>query len=114
MGLNVDTRFELCANAQRRAVLTTLDPEGPPVAVADLARQVAAQKTESTPDAVTESPQVQRIYVSLIHNHVPKLANAEVVSFDEDRQTVAPGPEFDAVRSLIEEVTQSPEPLSAV
>ncbi|WP_458210224.1 DUF7344 domain-containing protein [Haladaptatus sp. NG-SE-30] len=100
-GVCSSEHYQLLADARRRAVLTVLDPDGPPVALADLARQVAAHELDSTPDRIVESPRVQRIHVSLYHVHIPKLTEAGVVSYNANRQTVAAGPEFDAVRSLL-------------
>jgi len=101
MGIETDLCYELVRDARRRAILSVLDPTGPPVALADLARQVAAHEMDETLETVTGGPQVRRTYISLSHVHVPKLADAGVVSFDADRQTVAASSEFDTVRSLV-------------
>lgn len=102
MGMDTNTRYELMADAKRRAVVSVLDPDEPPVSLADLARQVAAHETEGTIDGECELPPLQHVHLSLYHVHVPKLADAGVVSFDTDRNTVTAGPHFDAVQSLVD------------
>ena len=102
MGMDTNTRYKLMADARRRAIVSVLDADGPPVSLADLARQVAAHETEGTMDGECESPPLQRVHLSLYHVHVPKLADAGVVSFDTDYNTVTAGPHFDAVRSLVD------------
>lgn len=99
MDVNEDGQFRLLADDRRRALLAVLDPDGPPVALADLARQLAALESESATDSEGRLADARRISRSLYHVHVPKLADAGVVSFDADRRTVATGPNFDAVRS---------------
>ena len=105
MGMDTNTRYKLMADATRRAVVSVLDPDGPPVSLANLARQVADHETEDVIDEAVESVESEpsrRVHLSLYHVHVPKLADAGIVSFDADRNTVTAGPHFDAVRSLVD------------
>lgn len=101
--MDTETRYKLMADAKRRAVVTALDSGGPPIALADLARQVSVYETEPTIDREREPSPHQRTYASLYHVHVPKLADAGVVSFDTDRRTVTTGPHFETVRSLVDD-----------
>ena len=102
MGMDTNTRYKLMADATRRAVVSVLDPDGPPVSLADLARQVADHETEDVIDEAVDSEPSRRVHLSLYHVHVPKLADAGIVSFDAERNTVTAGPRFDAVRSLVD------------
>jgi len=102
MGIDEDTRYRLLADDRRRTLLDFLDPDRRPVALADLARRVASFESESTTDAETDGLNARPVYHTLYHVHVPKLADAGVVSFDPDRRTVATGPNFDALRSQAE------------
>ncbi len=56
------------------------------MAVADLADDVVRRETDRSPTAMQDER--ERIYVSLYHNHLPKLAAAELVRFDADRKLV--------------------------
>jgi hypothetical protein len=107
MGIQMDAQFRLLANDRRRAFLATLDSEESPVELTALARRVATTETDGMTEEVEESPRIEDVAVSLRHVHVPMLADAGVVEFDADRQTVATGPEFETVRSLFEDYRES-------
>lgn len=81
-------RCPALADPHRRRVLRHVGRREAPVHLADLARELARQADgngENEPDAKTDT---QSIYVGLYHNHVPRLADAGLVSFDADRMTV--------------------------
>ncbi|WP_435181801.1 DUF7344 domain-containing protein [Halorussus sp. AFM4] len=81
-----DARTGVLADRRRRYVLSRLEASGAPMAVADLADDVVRRETDRSPTAMQDER--ERIYVSLYHNHLPKLAAAELVRFDADRKLV--------------------------
>lgn len=70
---SLDTVFALLRDRRRRAALHVLAARTAPVALADLAAAVAAREAADA-DAVAEA---------LHHVHLPKLADAGVVDYDE-------------------------------
>ncbi len=58
------------------------------MALADLADEVAVRENDSR---ITDIPadEVKRTYLSLYHSHIPKLADARVVQYDQERDTVS-------------------------
>ncbi|QLG63374.1 DUF7344 domain-containing protein [Halorarum salinum] len=79
--------FDLLASQRRRYVLDCLRERGAPMTLAGLADEVAARERDvSVPDVPAEEG--ERVHVSLYHSHVPKLANAGVVEYDRERDTV--------------------------
>lgn len=71
----------------RRGYVCYLLSEADRWSVAELARRVAAWETDVPEREITESRH-ERVTVSLYHTHVPKLADADVVGFDETTGTV--------------------------
>lgn len=72
-------RYELLASARRRTTLDVLAGRSAPVDLAELARTVAARETGV--DA-TDADAVERVAVSLHHNHLPKMDDWDVVDYD--------------------------------
>ena len=94
--------FFLLWPSRRRQVIwyvTSLN-QGEQVAVRELSEQIAAVEEDVAPDAVS-NPAYRNVYSNLDQNHLPKLADADVIQYDADRQLVAPGPNRDAFAVLI-------------
>ena len=85
---SLDALFDVLRDRRRRYVLRHLRDRERPVAVADLARVVAANEEGVEPGDASESA-VDRTYTSLHHNHVPKMVDAGLLVHFEDRNTVA-------------------------
>ena len=88
---------DLLAQKRRQVVLRELAPMGQqPVPVSILADCVASTEYQCERAALT-SEQRKRLYVSLTQSHLPRLNDANVVSYDHREKTVAKGPYFDLV-----------------
>ncbi|TYL39605.1 hypothetical protein CV102_04760 [Natronococcus pandeyae] len=85
---DVSTIFGAFAHHRRRYALRGLRMHENPMSVADLADEVAIRENESP---VTEIPaeEVKRVSLSLYHTHIPKLAAANLVQYDRERDSVA-------------------------
>lgn len=73
-------------NRRRRYVLHCLTTSETPMALADLADDLVRWETDSSPPTAQDVR--ERVYVSLYHCHLPKLAEAGLVDFDSDRKLV--------------------------
>lgn len=98
--LELDHVFEALAHPRRRYVLYTLC-EGDRQSLWDLSRQVAAWEHDVPAETVTAEA-VQGVYVSLYHNHVPKLAADDIVDFVEADETVRTAANTDQVLAVLE------------
>lgn len=83
---DVTVRFSALAHSRRRSVLACLTRHRT-VALADLADELAVDEYDTTlpeipADAVTD------IYLELYHCHIPKLADANFVQYDQDHDLV--------------------------
>ena len=87
--LSRDTVHDLLAHERRRTVLACLGEHGP-LALPDLADEVARREHDSPLPQIPEDD-VLCVYLSLWHSHVPKLARAAVVTYDQARDFVRLG-----------------------
>lgn len=81
--LPVGQIFDLLAHDRRRRTLQYLQQVVGAVHVSDVADQLALWEGEHTRE------QYERICTGLVHAHLPKLADAGVVQYDPDTETVA-------------------------
>lgn len=86
--LPVTTVHHLLRDSLRRALLRHLYARDRPVAVADLAERLAAFEHDGPRDTVPDD-EVDRIYLSLNHVHLPKLEDVGVIERGRDRNVVA-------------------------
>ena len=88
---------DLLAKRRRQVILRELAPMGQqPVPVSILAECVASTEYDCERPALT-SEQRKRLYVSLTQSHLPRLTDADVVSYDHREKTVTKGPYFGIV-----------------
>lgn len=88
--LSVDLVHELLKNERRRFVLDHLERAEGPVTMRDLSEAIAARENDKPVAAVTAAER-KRVYVGLHQSHLPKLAEAGVVEFDEERDRISLG-----------------------
>jgi hypothetical protein len=81
--------YQLIGNSRRRAVINILLSENEPVMLSELARQTAELTSER--EGVEPSDIYKSVYVSLQQNHLPRLHEQDVVEYDSDVGSVAPG-----------------------
>jgi len=80
--------FDALAHRYRRFALAALSSRDEPMALADLAVDVAKRETGDTGEWVSKE-RAREIEISLYHVHVPKLEDVGLVEYDRDRNTVA-------------------------
>lgn len=78
-----DELFHVLADRRRRYVLHCLEEFETPMALTDIANELVRWETNSSPTIVER----ERAHISLYHNHLPKLADLGLVSFDSDHKT---------------------------
>lgn len=85
---DLDERYSLLSDRQRRCVVEILSEEDPPIALRELATEVASRETEAGSENVP-SDTIDEIAVTLHHIHLPKLDAANIVDYDVKANTVA-------------------------
>ena len=89
--LPLDLTFEILKNSRRRETLRYLNSNGGETTLSDVAEHIAALENDTTVREIT-STQRKRVYVGLYQCHLPKMDDADVVGFDQNRGTITLGP----------------------
>lgn len=92
--------FEALAHPRRRYILSTL-LEDETRTLGTSARNLAAREAGIPPTAVADED-VERVYASLYHAHVPKLVDLDVIEFDRRAETITRGPNAEQVLTVLE------------
>jgi len=86
--LSKDVIFELLKNRRRREVLAYLLEAEETVTLGELAEQIAAWENDTEVSALS-SDQRKRVYVALYQTHLPKMDDAGIVEYDQDRGLIS-------------------------
>lgn len=96
----IDRLLRVLADTHRRYALKYLRTRSESVTVTALAEEIA-DRDQAIPSDPVEQDAIERISLALCHVHVPKLADSNLVRYDEDRETVAPTDCIEAVAPLL-------------
>lgn len=85
----VDEGLELLADERRRLFLSVMRTYGEEITLPDVAEEVAVRESGR---AVTElsAERVANVYISLYHDHMPRLIEAGLIEYDQERDLVIP------------------------
>jgi DNA-binding transcriptional ArsR family regulator len=89
--------FDALGEPRRRRVLYALSDQSGPTDVQTLA-EVLAEREEGRADP----GRIQRVHLTLVHNHLPRLAEAGLVEYDPDGETVERARLDDPVEGIVE------------
>lgn len=92
----INAMFGVFTHQRRRYALRELRRHDTPMALADLADELAIREHEA-PLSDIPAEEVKRLYISLYHRHIPKLVDADLVRYDQERDTVAPTARVDSI-----------------
>ncbi len=87
-----DVIYDLLSNHRRRYTIHYLKQIDDETTLSELAEQVAAWEQEKEIQELT-SDERKRVYTSLQQTHLPKLAEAEMITFERDSIALAEGAE---------------------
>lgn len=106
-GLPESEPFVLLADRRRRLVVRILEDVSTPLSACKLAELVGKCEHEELP-----TDRLRVIYLSLYHNHLPKLEAAGVVAYDPEVGTVAPGPNFGVLVGALTKLSEDADSFS--
>lgn len=89
--LSEEECFDLLSDYRRRLTVEYLRSRGEVTTIQELAIKIAARENGIPEDRLTDKQQ-KRVYTSLHHLHVPRMAEMGVIEYDEGKDTVAIGP----------------------
>ena len=93
-------RFDALSNHRRLRVVRAVSTRGK-LSVSRLAALVGASE-RSTPVENLSTEFVDRIRLSLVHAHLPKLEDIDVVVYDPEQLKVDVGSRFDRIDSILD------------
>ena len=93
---------------RRRYILYHLHDCPGPVEADELARQVLAWETNTTVGNITDK-ECERVVTDLYHNHLPKLADADVIEYDQRTLTAQLVDHAELPTTVLESIKQIEE-----
>lgn len=109
--VSIDVLFDVLSDKRRQCVLKSLMAHDREMAFPDLAEDVASLENDPPRTEVPERvgrhrsevsrDRTRRITTSLHHVHVPKMAEAGVVEYDSERNTVRASVSADQVEHIL-------------
>lgn len=99
-GQSLDDEVDLLANQRRRYVLACLADTTQPLVLTSLAEDVAIYENES-PRTEISNEEVRTIRTSLYHSHIPKLVDAGVVKYNQERGLILGVDSADLVERML-------------
>lgn len=106
--VSFDELFDALSHHRRRYIVVCLDRYGSPMTLPDVADECAVMEHQRALDDIPART-VSRMYMTLYHTHVPKLAGINAVEYDQESDSVAIG---ETAAHLMEHVTLSRTRLS--
>lgn len=85
----LDESLDVLSHRHRRRILTRLN-----------ARASRDAKALDVADLAADEPDVETL--TLVHNHLPKLADSRFIDWDQERHVVTRGPRFHEIAPLID------------
>lgn len=83
-----DTLLDVLSYSRRRQILSRLDSGRTPMSLANLADEIVVHERDA-PLAEIPAGDVKQVYMSLYHSHVPRLEDADLVEYDQERDAVS-------------------------
>jgi hypothetical protein len=81
-GTDYDRIFGILSAHRRRLTLQVLDEADGPLSFDELTERVAAREHDTTADQLSEAHR-ERVATGLYQVHLPKLADADVITYDD-------------------------------
>lgn len=80
--------FDILSHKRRQYILYCLDRYQTPMALADLADEVARLEHDVATLLQIPKEDVKQIYIDLYHSHLPKMEDANLLEYSQDQDTV--------------------------
>lgn len=88
--LPINDTLGALADPRRRDALSCVRDADEPLTLVRLARMITAREADAPPTEVS-SDAIQQVYLSLYHIHLPKLADLDLLTYDEAEGIVRGG-----------------------
>lgn len=99
--LERETVYSLLADRVREQLLGYLTVVGR-TTISDAAERIAEWQRETI--ATSLEDRQQTVTIELIHNHLPRLSQHDVVEYDRSSEAILPGSNFEAVEPYVSDL----------
>lgn len=99
--LPLDVTFEILKNRRRRLVMKYLRTVDGTVSIGEVAEHIAAIENDTTVHQL-DAQQRKRVYIGLYQCHLPKMDDADVVQYDQNRGNIELGENAESLYDYIE------------
>lgn len=99
---DVDTLLRAVADTERRQILHILLDDDLPVTMQELATTLVAYQSDTTRNE-PPSGKITKAYTRLYHLHLPQLADAGVIEFEQDKKRIT-SMNHDGIMTLLDTI----------
>lgn len=93
--LSMAETLNLLSHTRRRAAIEQLsNSKENSISVTELAEQIACAENGCSPSELKDDER-QQVCIALLHSHLPRLENADIVIYNTEKMTVTAGPLFE-------------------
>lgn len=85
----IDDALSVLSHRRRRVTIEVMRTHEDTLTLADLAEEVTSRLT-GRPIVDVDAETVAEVYISLYHDHLPRLVEAGLLEYDQDRDLVSP------------------------
>ncbi|QLG29833.1 hypothetical protein HUG10_19675 (plasmid) [Halorarum halophilum] len=96
-----DIIFGILQNQRRRLVLAAVEEQNGSTTLGDLAEHIAGIENDK-PSAALNAQERKRVYIGLYQCHLPKMADADAIQFDQHRGTIERGPKAEQFHEYLD------------
>lgn len=100
---DLDAVFACLAHQRRRLLIECLSENPGPIVVEEVVRYISERDDVSTTDTLSNETPAE-LTITLLHSHLPKMADAGVIEVEHETNTIREGYRFDLATSLLEVV----------
>jgi hypothetical protein len=104
--LSLDTIFTILAKSRRRQILQSLTATTSPLAVADLTKEIARRESNAPHSEISDRV-YDEIHTNLVHNHLPKLYESDLLVHDQQQNIVRLTPKSDELLLFLDALIQT-------
>lgn len=97
-----DEIFSVLSHSHRRFILQYLHSADTPISIDELAAELVAWKNPLSAADQLSDGRATLVKISLMHSHLPKMAEAGLIRYDEIQQTVTLGDRADEGRAHLQ------------
>lgn len=99
LAVSTDDALHLIADQRRRLILTSLsENERSGISIDELATRISESEISSQDEP---RRRLERQKIRLCHNHLPKLEEYGMITWDQHRNEVSRGPEFGTIEPVL-------------